>query len=91
MSAFDPAIFSLNSRFDVDHLMIGGVSAVELAAEWKRRPRKGEFVVIIGPANAGENQSVPIFQPDASHESDDNGDENAAPPKFGDDPDTSVR
>ena len=34
MSAFDPAIFSLNSRFDVDHLMIGGVSAVELAAEF---------------------------------------------------------
>jgi 16S rRNA (cytidine1402-2'-O)-methyltransferase len=64
---------------------------IELAAEWKRRPRKGEFVVIISPANGGENQSALIFQPDASHESDDNGDENATPPKFCDDPDTSVR
>ena len=34
MSAFEPAIFSLNSRFDVDHLVIGGVSAIDLAAEF---------------------------------------------------------
>jgi diaminopimelate decarboxylase len=34
MSAFDPAVFSLNSRFTVDHLTIGGVSATDLAAEF---------------------------------------------------------
>jgi diaminopimelate decarboxylase len=34
MSAFDPAVFSLNSRFAVDHLTIGGVSATDLAAEF---------------------------------------------------------
>ena len=34
MSAFDPAVFSLNSRFDFDHLTIGGVSAIDLAAEF---------------------------------------------------------
>jgi diaminopimelate decarboxylase len=34
MSAFDPAIFSLNSRFEVDHLTIGGVSASDLASEF---------------------------------------------------------
>jgi diaminopimelate decarboxylase len=34
MSAFDPAVFSLNSHFEVDHLTIGGVSATDLAAEF---------------------------------------------------------
>ena len=34
MSAFDPAVFSLNSRFEVDHLTIGGVSATDLAEEF---------------------------------------------------------
>ncbi len=34
MSAFDPAVFSLNSRFDIDHLTIGGVSAPDLAIEF---------------------------------------------------------
>ena len=35
MSAFDPAVFSLNSRFEVDHLTIGGVRATDLAAEFR--------------------------------------------------------
>ncbi len=34
MSVFEPAIFSLESRFEVDHLTIGGVSAAELALEF---------------------------------------------------------
>ncbi len=34
MSAFDPSVFSLNSRFEVDHLTIAGVSAAQLAAEF---------------------------------------------------------
>jgi len=34
MSAFDPAIFSRNSRFEVDHLMIAAVSASALVAEF---------------------------------------------------------
>ena len=34
MSAFDPAIFSRNSRFEVDHLTIGGVRASDLADEF---------------------------------------------------------
>ena len=34
MSAFDPAIFSRNSRFEVDHLTIGGVRASDLAEEF---------------------------------------------------------
>ncbi len=34
MSAFDPAVFSLNSRFDIDHLTIGGVSATDLVTEF---------------------------------------------------------
>src|ERR1019366_6749717 len=34
MSSFDPAIFSINSRFDSDHLAIGGVSAVDLAEQF---------------------------------------------------------
>ena len=35
MSAFDPAVFSLNSRFEVDHLTIAGVRATDLAAEFE--------------------------------------------------------
>jgi diaminopimelate decarboxylase len=35
MSAFDPAIFSLNSRFEVDHLTIAGMRATDLAAEFE--------------------------------------------------------
>lgn len=34
MSAFDPAIFSLNSRFDVDHLVIAEVPATDLVAQF---------------------------------------------------------
>ena len=34
MSAFDPAVFSLNSRFELDHLAIGGVDATALAEEF---------------------------------------------------------
>lgn len=34
MSAFDPAIFSMNSAFELDHLTIGGVSATDLAQEF---------------------------------------------------------
>ena len=34
MSAFDPAVFSRNSRFEVDQLTLGGVSATDLAAEF---------------------------------------------------------
>lgn len=34
MSAFDPAVFSLNSRFEFDHLTIAGVRATDLAAEF---------------------------------------------------------
>ena len=34
MSAFNPDVFSLNSRFEVDHLTIGGVSATDLVAEF---------------------------------------------------------
>ena len=34
MSSFDPTIFSMNSRFDSDHLVIGGISAVELAEQF---------------------------------------------------------
>ena len=34
MSAFDPAIFSLESRFEMDLLTIGGISAVDLAKEF---------------------------------------------------------
>ena len=34
MSAFDPAIFSRNSRFEVDHLTIGGIRANDLANEF---------------------------------------------------------
>lgn len=34
MSTFDPAIFSLNSRFDSDHLVIGDVSAIDLAEQF---------------------------------------------------------
>jgi len=34
MSSFDPAIFSINSRFDSDHLTIGGVSAIDLAEQF---------------------------------------------------------
>ena len=34
MSAFDPAIFSANSHFEVDHLTIGGVRASDLANEF---------------------------------------------------------
>ena len=34
MSAFDPAIFSSNSHFEVDHLTIGGIRASDLAAEF---------------------------------------------------------
>ncbi|MEJ0014941.1 MAG: diaminopimelate decarboxylase [Actinomycetota bacterium] len=34
MSSFDHAIFSLNSRFESDHLTIGGVSAVALAEQF---------------------------------------------------------
>ncbi len=34
MSAFDPSIFSLASRFEVDQLTIGGVSAADLAQEF---------------------------------------------------------
>ena len=34
MSAFDPAVFSLNSRFEFDHLTIAGVRVTDLAAEF---------------------------------------------------------
>jgi len=34
MSAFDAAVFSSNSSFELDHLTIGGVSASQLAAEF---------------------------------------------------------
>lgn len=34
MSAFDPAIFSMNSRFNVDHLSIAGITATDLVAEF---------------------------------------------------------
>ena len=34
MSAFDPAIFSMNSRFEVDHLSIAGITAKDLVAEF---------------------------------------------------------
>ena len=34
MSAFDPAVFSRNARFEIDHLTIAGVSAADLAAEF---------------------------------------------------------
>jgi diaminopimelate decarboxylase len=34
MSAFDPAVFSSNSRFDVDHLSIAGVSASDLVTQF---------------------------------------------------------
>ena len=34
MSSFEPAIFSLNSRFDGDHLVIGDVSALDLAEQF---------------------------------------------------------
>ena len=34
MSAFDPAVFSLNSRFEFDHLTIAEVRATDLAAEF---------------------------------------------------------
>jgi diaminopimelate decarboxylase len=34
MSAFDPAVFSTSSRFEVDHLTIGGVNASDLASEF---------------------------------------------------------
>ncbi len=34
MSAFDPAVFSSTSRFELDHLTIGGVSASDLAQQF---------------------------------------------------------
>ena len=34
MSAFDPAVFSTTSRFELDHLTIGGVSASDLAEQF---------------------------------------------------------
>ena len=34
MSAFDPAVFSSTSRFELDHLTIGGVSASDLAEQF---------------------------------------------------------
>ena len=34
MSAFDPAVFSTTSRFELDHLTIGGVSASDLALQF---------------------------------------------------------
>jgi len=34
MSAFDPAVFSTTSRFELDHLTIGGVAAQDLANEF---------------------------------------------------------
>ena len=34
MSAFDPAVFSSTSRFELDHLTIGGVSASDLALQF---------------------------------------------------------
>jgi len=34
MSAFDPAVFSRNSRFEVDHLTIGGIAATDLAEQF---------------------------------------------------------
>ena len=34
MSAFDPAVFSTTSRFEIDHLTIGGVSASDLAEQF---------------------------------------------------------
>ena len=34
MSAFDPAIFSMTSRFEVDHLSIAGITATDLVTEF---------------------------------------------------------
>lgn len=64
---------------------------LELAAEWKRRPRKGEFVVLISPANGGDSQPEPTFPGNAPPESDENCPESTASLEIDVDRDSSVR
>lgn len=64
---------------------------VELAAEWKRRPRKGEFVVLIGPGNSDNTEPEPDFQEHNSPESAHNPEENSTTSEIDVDLDASVR
>lgn len=64
---------------------------VELAAEWKRRPRKGEFVVLISPGSCDDAESEPDFQEHYSAESAHNPGENSPSSEIDVDPDASVR